>query len=109
MKHVITAVLMSAAMTTGALAAEHTWVGTVSDARCGASHKSMGNGKMTDQECAQTCATSGAPYALVVDGKVYQLVNHDADLRKHAGHVVELTGELKGTVIRVSRLAATKP
>jgi hypothetical protein len=41
------------------------------------------------------------------DGKIYQLTNHDADLRTHAGHTVNLAGELKGDSIRVSTLQPT--
>ena len=40
---------------------------------------------------------------------VYQLTNHDADLRTHAGHTVNLTGELKGDTIRVSKIEMPKP
>ena len=38
------------------------------------------------------------------DDKVYRLTNHDAELRAHAGHVVDLTGELKGDTIRISTI-----
>jgi hypothetical protein len=70
---------------------------------CGADHTKMG-GKMSDRDCTLACAKGGAPYVLVSDGKVFQLSNHDADLRTHAGHVVNLTGELKGDTIRVSKI-----
>src|SRR5712691_10220820 len=92
---------------TGAFAAEQTWTGTISDKMCGADHTKMGT-KMSDRECTQACAKGGAPYVLVSDGKVYQLTNHDADLRIHAGHTVNLTGELKGDTIRVSKIAMPK-
>jgi hypothetical protein len=87
----------------GASAAEHTWKGTISDNMCGASHKEMA-GKLSDRDCTLSCAKSGAPYVLVSDGKTYQLTGHDADLRTHAGHAVNLTGELKGETIRVSKI-----
>jgi hypothetical protein len=32
------------------------------------------------------------------------MTNHDADLRTHAGHVVNLAGELKEDTIRVSKI-----
>jgi hypothetical protein len=88
---------------TGAFAAEQTWKGTISDNMCGASHKEMA-GKMSDRDCTLTCAKGGAPYVLVSDGKIYQLTGRDADLRTHAGHSVNLTGELKGETIRVSKI-----
>jgi hypothetical protein len=92
--------LLSAA---GAFAGDQTWIGAISDKMCGADHKKMG-GKMSGRECTQACAKGGAPYVLVSDGKVYQLTNHDADLRTHAGHTVNLTGELKGDTIRISKI-----
>ena len=88
---------------TGAFAADQTWKGAISDKMCGADHKKMA-GTMSDRECTQACTKGGSPYVLVTDGKVYQLASHDADLRTHAGHVVNLTGELKGDTIRVSRI-----
>jgi hypothetical protein len=45
---------------------------------------------------------------LITDGKVYQLTNRDGDLRTHAGHTVNLTGELKGDTIRVSKIEMPK-
>ena len=83
--------------------AGNTWAGTISDKMCGADHKKMG-GKMDDRECTLVCTKGGAPYVLVSEGKVYQLAGHDADLRTHAGHVVNLTGDLNGDTIKVSKV-----
>ena len=94
---------LSMLITTGAFAADHTWTGTISDKMCGADHKKMA-GKMSDRDCTLACAKGGAPYVLLSDGKGYQLSNHDAELRTHAGHVVNLNGELKGDTIRVSKI-----
>jgi hypothetical protein len=99
---------LSMLITTGAFAADQTWTGTISDKMCGAHHKKMA-GKMSDRECTQACAKGGAPYVLVADGKVYQLTTHDADLRTHGGHAVNLTGELKGDSIRVSKIEMPNP
>jgi len=107
MKSFIIVAAMLALTLTGVFAAEQTWTGTISDKMCGANHKSMGE-KMTDRECTQACAKGGAPYVLVSDGKVYQLTNHDTDLRTHAGHTVNLTGELKGDTIRVTKIEMPK-
>lgn len=93
---------------TGAFAADQTWTGAISDKMCGADHQKMG-GKMPDRECTQACAKGGAPYVLVSDGKVYQLTGHDGDLRTHAGHTVNLSGELKGNSIRVSKIEMPNP
>jgi hypothetical protein len=92
---------------TTAFAADQTWKGAISDKMCGADHKKMA-GKMSDRDCTLACAKGGSPYVLVSDGKVYQLTNHDADLKTHAGHTVNLTGELKGDTIRVSKVEMPK-
>jgi hypothetical protein len=64
----------------------------------------------TDRECTQMCASHGAQYVLVADGKVYKLRSHDADLKAHAGHMVDLTGDLQrgGDTIRVSKIEMPK-
>ena len=107
MKVVILVTAMSAPIAGAAFAADQTWTGSISDKMCGANHKAMGE-KMIDRDCTQACAKGGAPYVLVSDGKVYQLMNHDADLRTHAGHTVNLTGDLKGGTIRVSKIEMPK-
>ena len=99
---------LSVLIATAAFAADRTWTGAISDKMCGADHKKMG-GKMSDRECTLACAKGGAPYVLVSDGTVYQLTNHEADLRTHAGHTVNLTGELKGDSIRVSKIEMPNP
>ena len=88
-------------------AAEQTWKGQISDNLCGAKHveAAEGQGKMPDGECTLACVRGGSKFALVVDGKVYQIANQDfADLKTHAGHTVNLTGELKGQTITVSKI-----
>jgi hypothetical protein len=89
-------------------AADQTLMGTISDSSCGASHKDMGK-KMSDRECTQGCTAKGAQYVLVADGKIYQLTNHDADLKIHAGHTVNLTGDVKGDTIKVSKIEMPTP
>jgi hypothetical protein len=98
----IGAALLAALTASTAWAADQTLRGVISDSLCGASHKDMGT-KMTDRECTQACAAKGAQYLLVADGKIYKLTNHDADLKTHAGHTVNLTGDVKGDTIRVSK------
>jgi hypothetical protein len=99
---------MSVLMATAAFAADQTWTGAISDKMCGADHTKMA-GKMSDRECTLACATGGAPYVLVSGGKVYQMTNHDADLKTHAGHTVNLAGELKGDTIHVSKVDMPRP
>ena len=100
------AVLFTAGTT---FAAEQTWNGQISDSLCGAKHESEsigeGNGKISDQECTVACVKGGSKYVLVSSGKVYQIANQTyADLAKHAGHTVKLTGETKGDSIIVSKI-----
>ena len=105
-----TAVLLSAALLLAPAvfsATEQTWTGKISDSACGAKHEEAaeGQGVMADRECTQACVRGGSKYVLVVDGKVIQIANQDnKDLATHAGHLVKLTGELKGASITVSRI-----
>ena len=90
------------------LAAEQTWTGKISDSACGAKHEEAveGEGIMADRDCTQACVRGGSKYVLVVDGKVLQIANQDnADLATHAGHLVNLTGEMNGAAITVSKIA----
>ena len=91
----------------GVRAAEQTWTGQISDSACGAKHEEAaeGQGKMPDRECTQACIRGGSKYVLVVEGKVYQIANQDnADLATHAGHKVQVTGDLKGNTITISKI-----
>jgi hypothetical protein len=96
---------------TSVFAADQTWSGTISDSMCGVKHTMSEHGKnMTDRECTQMYASHGAQYVLVADGKMYNLRNHDADLKTHAGHVVNLTGDLQSgrDTIRASKIEMRK-
>lgn len=92
-------------------AAEHTWVGKISDSDCGAKHKSSAEhqGAMSDAACTAACIKAGAKYVFVNDGKVLSISNQDfVDLPMHAGHKVKLTGELTGSSILVTKIEMTK-
>ena len=107
MKSVLLALVFVSIFAGTGFTADQTWTGAISDKMCGADHTKMG-GKMSDRECTLACTKGGTPYVLVVGGKVYQLAGHDADLKTHAGHTVNLTGELKGDTIRVSNVEMPK-
>ncbi len=65
---------------------------------------------MTDRECTQACIKAGGKYVFVTNGKVYNIANQDdADLQTHAGHTVELTGDMTGDTIMVSKIMMPKP
>ena len=101
MKAIISTTIVAAVCASSAWAAERTFTGVVSDSMCGAKH---GMANMSDRECTQMCASRGAQYVLVSDGKVYRLANHAGDLKTHAGHTVNVTGEVKGDSIKVSKV-----
>ena len=103
-----------------AWAAEQTWTGQISDSMCGDSHAQMIARKnkelqtssgTPDSDCTLACAKEGAKYVFVVKRKVYKIANQNlAALQTRAGQTVELTGELKGDAITVSKIVvpATK-
>jgi hypothetical protein len=64
---------------------------------------------MTDRECTQACIKAGGKYVFVTGGKVYKIANQDdADLVTHAGHTVQLTGDMSGDTITVSKIVMPK-
>ena len=89
-------------------AAPETWTGKVSDAMCGADHKANGGTMQKDHDCAVSCAKKGS-YVFVTEKDkktvIYKIANQTmAELTQHAGHTIELTGELKGDTITVSKV-----
>lgn len=95
--------LSSAALAAAFLCAStfgaQTWTGKISDADCGAKHKSAaehGGKAMSDHDCAVACVKGGGKYVFVTKGKVYPINNQDvAGLEQHAGHTVRLTGDMQ--------------
>jgi len=107
MKRILSILTFVLFVTAAPFAAEQTWTGQISDSACGAKHEEAaeGHGKMPDRECTEACVRGGSKYVLVSDGKVLRIANQDdKDLATHAGHIVKLTGELKGTSITVSKI-----
>jgi hypothetical protein len=91
-----------------ASAADRTWTGKISDSMCGAKHNtSAEHGKtMSDRDCTLACVKEHhAKYVFVKGGKVYNVANQDfGALEEHAGHTVNLTGEMNGDTITVSKI-----
>src|SRR5262245_31102860 len=109
MKQVIAAVAAAMILAaSGAFAATGTWTGTISDSGCGASHAKMkAQHPGTDEECTVACVKAGGKYVFVTGGKVYTIANQDEkDLALNAGKMVTLTGNMEGTSITVSKVAA---
>lgn len=94
-----------------ATAAEKTWDGVISDARCNGKHAKAEHGSQSDsdRDCVTKCVAGGQKYVFVAGGKTYQIANQDfADLKAHGGHKVALTGEMKGEAITVSKIVMPK-
>jgi len=108
----VAAVVLAIATATARLAAaEQTWTGQISDSICKAKHESGAEGREAGSpaECTKACAKGGSKYVLLVGDKVYQIANQsNADLEKHAGETVKLTGSLDGDAITVSKIETSK-
>lgn len=92
-------------------AADQTWTGTISDSKCGASHKAMTehNKNLTDRDCTEACVKSGGKYVFASGGKVYSLENQkDPALAMYAGETVTVTGEMRGNTIVASKISKAK-
>lgn len=90
-----------------ASAADKTWNGVISDAKCNGKHAKAEHGSQTDSDhdCVTKCVSGGAKYVFVAGGKTYQIANQDfAGLKDHGGHKVALSGEMKGDSITVSKI-----
>jgi hypothetical protein len=94
-----------------ALAAEKTWTGTISDAKCNGKHHKAEHGSQddSDHDCVTKCVDGGSKYVFVAGGKTYQIANQDfAGLKDHGGHKVALSGEMKDDAITVSKIEMPK-
>jgi nitrogen fixation protein FixH len=111
MKTVFFGLVLALGLMTAA-AAEHTWTGKISDSMCGANHQKgaeHGAMAMSDHDCTLACVKNGAKFVFVSGGKVYKIENQDfANLTEHAGHTVQLKGDLKGDTIMVSSIEMKK-
>jgi hypothetical protein len=107
MKLLLSVLAVSTLLGSSAFAAEKTWVGSISDSKCGAKHMTGAEhgAKMSNRECTEACIKGGAKYVFVSRGKVYKIDNQDyAGLAEHAGHTVKLTGDMTGDTIKVSNI-----
>src|SRR6187549_3402991 len=85
------------------VAAEKTWNGTISDAKCNGKHSK------DDHDCATACMGKGEKAVFVSAGKTYKIANQDfAGIKDHAGHKIALTGEMKGDSITISKIEMKK-
>lgn len=94
-----------------AFAADQTWTGTISDSKCGATHKAMleHNKNLTDRSCTEACVKGGANYVFASGDKVYTLENQkDPTLAQYAGEKVTVTGEMQGNSIKATKITPAK-
>ena len=111
MRHVLLGAAMMVCCAGTAFAADQTWTGTISDSKCGATHKAMieHNKILTDQSCTEACVKGGAKYVFASGDKVYMLQNQkDPALAMNAGKSVTVTGTLRGDTIRAAKITAAK-
>lgn len=112
MKKLLLGSVVAFTLSVSANAADQTWNGKISDSMCGAAHKTEAEhakSKMSDRDCTLACINKGGKYVFVADGKVYNVENQSfADLKKHAGHAVKLSGTVKDETITVSKIEMDK-
>ena len=92
-------------------AAADTWKGTLSDSMCGAKHSAEKHGgdAKKHEACVEKCIKNGGEYVFLSNDKVYKISNQSfAGLKAHAGQEVNLTGEMKGDTITVSKVEMPK-
>lgn len=89
----------------GMRAADKKWTGKISDSICGKAHGDNGGTLAKDHDCTVKCVTGGAQYVLVVGDKIYKLAGQkNPAFEQAAGHLVEMTGTLKGDTITMTML-----
>jgi hypothetical protein len=96
------AVVVAAVLLTGmgVGAAPQIWTGSISDSTCGARHMAG----MAARDCTEFCVKKGGSYVLVSQRKVYTLEDPGKIIAAHAGHTVNLTGDMKGDTITVTKI-----
>ena len=76
----------------------NTFVGLISDSRCGARHKLENK---SAEECTRTCQRAGAGFVLVAGEQIFQLKGENNDVAVLAGQKAKVTGTLQGNTITV--------
>lgn len=99
----VSSLLAASLFTMSAMAAELT--GFVGDSKCAGKHTGASE---KDASCAKSCIKGGAdPVFITGDGKV---LTFDADSKakaaEHAGEMVTINGNLEGTTVSISSIAA---
>jgi hypothetical protein len=97
---------------------DQTWTGQITDSKCDGSHDQMINGRFKDlrtdsgapsRDCTLACIAAGGKFVFVTNGQTYKIANQKlAELRERAGTFVQLTGDLQGDTITVSRIVQSE-
>ena len=106
-KFVMLAVAILFATGPALVAADKTWNGSLSDAKCNGKHSKDEHGgtQASNHECATSCMGKGEKAVFVAGGKTYKIANQDfAGIKDHVGHNIALTGEMKGDTITISKI-----
>jgi hypothetical protein len=82
----------------------NTFIGLVSDSRCGPRHKLKDK---SAEECTRVCQRAGASFALVAGERTYKLKGDSNDVAVLAGQKAKVTGTLQGDTIVVQSIQAT--
>ena len=84
---------------------QKTLTGVVSDSMCGVNHMAK---NIAPADCLRMCVKKGTKYALAVGKDVYTLEGDEAELDKYAAQKVLLKGTVKGQMMTVESVTATK-
>jgi hypothetical protein len=87
-----------------------TFAGTISDSMCArADHSKMRMGS-NDAECTNACVDSHGAAFVLFDGKTSYTLKSKTELKKFAGHKVQVVGTLdaKTSTIQVDSVSAAK-
>ena len=106
-KFVMLAVAILFATAPALVAADKTWNGALSDAKCNGKHSKDEHGgtQASNHDCAAKCIAGGEKAVFVSSGKTYKIANQDfAGIKDHVGHNIALTGEMKGDTITISKI-----
>jgi hypothetical protein len=111
MKKVLLCLAGAVCLAMAPIGAAETLRGVIGDSGCATKHsadKHGGNAK-SHEDCVKKCIENGAKFVFLSGDKIFKIANQDfADLKAHAGHEVDLTGEVKEDTITVSKIEMPK-
>jgi hypothetical protein len=82
-----------------------TFSGVITDAHCGAKHKSSDK---SPAECTRSCVQNGSHYVLVDGDRMYRLDGDIVQLNQLSGQRVTVTGRLEGNNIHIATMSVSQ-